>query len=627
MGFVSNVNDLNDKLATLTQDTLQTVADIAPQVEAVAAIDTAVTEVAAIDTDVTKVSAIDVDVSKVASIDGQVIIVADNDTSITIVGDDIAKGKGSNLVTDSAILNAITNANIAISKATEASVSADLSSTKAEESRVSSVASEESYQNALLVEAEVVAQGDIQVARSEKEKWYAEAEALTADSYATEAHNILVKIYTSNDDGTFTATDTTEYSALHWAEESALSAQGSANNISVDTLNFNNALSNTDTNVQKALETLDKLQGQKIRLVAPTDGVVATISSIDGMGTDQSFTLPAVGGEIGMESDIALKAPTVDAELVNPTVNGIAQSGYTGFKNLIINGDFQVNQYPDIDTAPVNAGANVYNIDRIKNKASGYSKTTQRLLNQVVNGKTVNTLKLIAGDTQTYAIGQSQFIENLHKEETLTFSAWVRSNIPYARIRIKDDTSSLLSTTHSGSDGWEKLTVTMTISSSTSTLECSHYIISDTNGNVPITNGDYIESTMWQLEEGLVATPFEQRPYGLELSLCQRYYRSSYDINNYGNDGCLWSPRITHNSNEVVQPVQFGTAMRVIPTVTLRNTSLYDNTATPLRDRSGNDRAGTALYRGKEGFVVFYDDATSSTTELRFHYDADAELY
>ena len=31
-----------------------------------------------------------------------------------------------------------------------------------------------------------------------------------------------------------------------------------------------------------------------------------------------------------------------------------------------------------------------------------------------------------------------------------------------------------------------------------------------------------------QLEEGSVATPFEQRPYGLELSLCQRYYESSY---------------------------------------------------------------------------------------------------
>lgn len=37
-----------------------------------------------------------------------------------------------------------------------------------------------------------------------------------------------------------------------------------------------------------------------------------------------------------------------------------------------------------------------------------------------------------------------------------------------------------------------------------------------------------------QLEEGSVATPFEQRPYGLELSLCQRYYRI-FRLGNYNN--------------------------------------------------------------------------------------------
>ena len=31
-----------------------------------------------------------------------------------------------------------------------------------------------------------------------------------------------------------------------------------------------------------------------------------------------------------------------------------------------------------------------------------------------------------------------------------------------------------------------------------------------------------------QLEEGTVATPFEQRPIGLEFSLCQRYYQKMY---------------------------------------------------------------------------------------------------
>jgi len=49
------------------------------------------------------------------------------------------------------------------------------------------------------------------------EAWNAMAERLTADSYATEASGVFVKIYTSNDDGTFTATPTTEYSALHYS--------------------------------------------------------------------------------------------------------------------------------------------------------------------------------------------------------------------------------------------------------------------------------------------------------------------------------------------------------------------------------------------------------------------------
>ncbi|MFA7029990.1 MAG: hypothetical protein WC179_06955 [Candidatus Cloacimonadaceae bacterium] len=52
---------------------------------------------------------------------------------------------------------------------------------------------------------------------SQLKAWIAEANQKTADSYATEAEDTFVKVYTSNGDGTFTATDTTEYSALHYA--------------------------------------------------------------------------------------------------------------------------------------------------------------------------------------------------------------------------------------------------------------------------------------------------------------------------------------------------------------------------------------------------------------------------
>lgn len=52
----------------------------------------------------------------------------------------------------------------------------------------------------------------------------AEAEALTADSYATQVEDVFVNTYTSDGDGTFTATPTTDYSALHWSSKANTSA-------------------------------------------------------------------------------------------------------------------------------------------------------------------------------------------------------------------------------------------------------------------------------------------------------------------------------------------------------------------------------------------------------------------
>ena len=42
---------------------------------------------------------------------------------------------------------------------------------------------------------------------------------------------------------------------------------------------------------------------------------------------------------------------------------------------------------------------------------------------------------------------------------------------------------------------------------------------------LPRADGNYIKYYNIQLEEGSIATPFEQRPIGLELALCQRYYQ------------------------------------------------------------------------------------------------------
>lgn len=61
-----------------------------------------------------------------------------------------------------------------------------------------------------------------------------------------------------------------------------------------------------------------------------------------------------------------------------------------------------------------------------------------------------------------------------------------------------------------------------------------------------------------QLEEGSVATPFEQRPYGLELSLCQRYYQVISQIEGITHSNTYWYGDATF---------VFPTEMRTVPTL------------------------------------------------------------
>lgn len=75
---------------------------------------------------------------------------------------------------------------------------------------------------------------------------------------------------------------------------------------------------------------------------------------------------------------------------------------------------------------------------------------------------------------------------------------------------------------------------------------------------------DYVEITGVQLEQNYQATPFEQRPYGVELALCQRYYWRSYSSNVYTpyGVGATWS---TSNAQcIVVHPTTMRTTVSSI---------------------------------------------------------------
>ena len=77
-----------------------------------------------------------------------------------------------------------------------------------------------------------------------------------------------------------------------------------------------------------------------------------------------------------------------------------------------------------------------------------------------------------------------------------------------------------------------------------------------------------------QLEAGSVATPFERRPYGQELALCQRYFRKT-DATLYG-EATIYGYTATGQS--LGQSVPYPVAMRAAPTATYGGTWSRVNT-------------------------------------------------
>lgn len=88
-----------------------------------------------------------------------------------------------------------------------------------------------------------------------------------------------------------------------------------------------------------------------------------------------------------------------------------------------------------------------------------------------------------------------------------------------------------------------------------------------------------------QVEVGTVATPFERRAYGQELSLCQRYYETDYSYGTAPADGIgtnLYSVAALNSTNCYGQNIPFKVTKRSLPALTFYS-SLLVTAPTPSR--------------------------------------------
>ena len=140
--------------------------------------------------------------------------------------------------------------------------------------------------------------------------------------------------------------------------------------------------------------------------------------------------------------------------------------------------------------------------------------------------------------------------------------------------------------------------------------------------NIGSSTSNYINITGVQLEVGEVATPFEHRPYDMELQRCKRYYYTTYPIGvapgTVGAYACQAEYAPPYNGNHVAT-WQHPVSMRATPTMT---GYAEDGTSGSFTTGAGNQTA--QFYQTTSAVITPF--ASFNGTYLKLLFTASAEL-
>lgn len=311
---------------------------------------------------------------------------------------------------------------------------------------------------------------------------------------------------------------------------------------------------------------------------------------------------------------------------------GITQGTPLSFRNKIINGKMEIAQrgtsFPAI-------AALTYTLDRYFVAFGGAAVATVSQQTDVPSSNEFQNSLRVSITTADASIAASDFgvlsqhIEGYNVRDLIgrdfTLSFRVRSSktgIHCVAVRNSvNDRSYVMEYTVNAANTWETKTVTVpgglitagtwnwtngvglnvnwvlaagtTRQTTAGAWQTGDFIATANQVNCLDTVGNIFAITGVQLEAGSIATPFEHRPYGTELALCQRYY----EIGRYGQAGySSWGT--TFNRPFVV-------GKRATPTMTISNIDYAglgaigaNAIAYSTREfQGGADWTGTAAYR------------------------------
>ena len=311
-------------------------------------------------------------------------------------------------------------------------------------------------------------------------------------------------------------------------------------------------------------------------------------------------------------------------------VNGTALA----FRNKIINGAMVIDQRNAGASVTIPATTITYTLDRWSGYATQASKFTVQQNAGSVTPPAGFSNYLGVTSSSAYTVGTAdqfkiyQPIEGFNfadmawgtaNAQTVTMSFWVRSSLTGtfggALVNSATSRSYPFAYTISSANTWEQKSITIAGDTSGTWIGATNGVgvyvqfglgvgsgLSNTAGawaganyysatsavSVVGTNGATFYITGVQLEAGSVATPFENRPIGTELALCQRYFEVGNIISYIAVSGIV-QVSITNS---------YKTTKRSNPTVTLSSTPGGITTVSPISNINNIyvDAGGSGAY-------------------------------
>ena len=233
----------------------------------------------------------------------------------------------------------------------------------------------------------------------------------------------------------------------------------------------------------------------------------------------------------GSPAFVNISGDTMTGDLTVPSLN---EGPLAGLRNALANSDFRIWQRGVGPFSTTTPSSSLYTADR------WYVGTNNIAVSRnAVNTPFVESFDRAVQSTASGNFSIAQMVElksqgsnsQFYVGSTWTLSFWAKHDPGDVDIRVlgqfADDSPgangvSVFDQTGGAGlvagDTWQRLSFTFTVGATAALTNkgLAVYIRATTTGTFTLTGV--------QLEPGPVATPFEHRPYGTELALCQRYY-------------------------------------------------------------------------------------------------------